>query len=221
MADARQIMQTLLSDPKIASNSNLSGAAYRDQPILLTASQMRNFTPPRIREMRQLAKPAHSEARIFHEQGKFMEDFEDDVDFREEVVRYFPTYQAMTDMQLRGYFSWRTCVRKGDVRRTSLSFAFMHIYELLNGIGAATPEDAFRALRAFWEAYRKLDARIDSYVTLWLKDFVIYNALDRSFLDGLPDIVFDKAVVVLLNHRAHSAEEGFQPESKTSFPHRA
>ena len=34
-----------------------------------------------------------------------MEDFEDDFDYRGEFVRYFPTYQAMNDAQLRGYFS--------------------------------------------------------------------------------------------------------------------
>ncbi len=209
VANARHIVDTLLADPKIAENSNLAPALYRDQPILLTASQMRNFTPPRIRAMRAIAKPTHSEARIFYEQGMFMRDYEDDIDFREEVVRYFPTYQALTDAQLRGYFSWRTQWRKGDRRKTSLSFAFMHIYELLNGIGAATPEDAFHALRNFWSAYRELDSGTDKYVTLWLKDFVIYHNLEKSLLDGLPDVVFDNALGILLHYKTEKGEDVF------------
>ena len=62
-----------------------------------------------------------AEALIFCKQGKFMEDFEDDFDYRGEFVRYFPTYQAMNDAQLRGYFSWRTRIRRGEINRTSLS----------------------------------------------------------------------------------------------------
>ena len=56
---------------------------------------------------------------------KGMEDFEDDFDYHGTFIRYFPNYQAMNDLQLRGYFSWRTKVRRGEVGRTSLSFAFV------------------------------------------------------------------------------------------------
>ncbi len=175
MADVRLIIKDILSNPRIAAGGNFAGKVYRDEPILIPATRMRNFTPPRIREMRKLANARDPEAKVFHTQGVFMQDFEDDFDFREEVVRYFPTYQAMTDAQLRGYFSWRTKLRKGNLEKTSLSFAFMHIYELLNGIGVASPEEGFHALKQFWTAYRELDARIDGYVPLWLKDYVIYH----------------------------------------------
>ncbi len=209
VADVRRIISDILSDPRIATNSNLAAKVYRDEPILFTAPQMANFTPPRIREMRRLAKPFDAEAKIFYEQGKFMEDFEDDFPFRDEVVRYFPTYQALTDAQLRGYFTWRTKMRKGEVRRTSLSFAFLHIYELLNGIGVASAEDGFRALGNFREAYRERDPRIDAYMPLWLRDYVVHHNLPASFLEGLPDIEFDRALDVLLHCEARGADEVF------------
>ncbi len=209
MADVRQIISRILSDPRVASNSNLASKVYRDEPILITAPQMASYTPPRIREMRRLAKPFDAEAKIFHEQARFMEDFEDEADFRGTVVQYFPTYQALTDAQLRGYFSWRTKLRKGVIGKTSLSFAFLYVYELLHGIGAASAEEGFRTLRTFWKTYRELDPGIDGYVALWLKDYVVYYNLDRAFLEGLPDIEFERAVAVLLNYAAHSVDEVF------------
>lgn len=209
VADIRQLIQKIVSDPKIAASSNFASKVYHDEPILIAARQMETFTPPKIREMRKLARMGDFEAKVFYEQGRFMESFEDDFEYRGEFVQYFPTYQAMSDAQLRGYFSWRAKVRRGNVPRTSLSFAFVYIYELLNQIGAPTPEEGFRALKSFWSAYREIDSRIDSYAVVWLKDYVVYNNLDKSLLDGLADDAFDNAVVVLLDYKAYGADEVF------------
>ena len=112
-----------------ASGDAVTSRIYRDEPIPRTAALLAGATPPEYREMRKLARSysiyENSEAIIFYKQGKFMEEFEDDLDFGGEFVRYFPTYQAMNDRQLRGYFSWRTRVRRGIVENTSLSFAFV------------------------------------------------------------------------------------------------
>lgn len=210
MADVRQLIQKILSDPKIAANGNLASKVYNDEPILFTAPQMAAFTPPMIREMRKIAMAGGSDAKIFHDQGKFMESFEDDFEYHGEFVQYFPTYQSMTDAQARGYFSWRTRVRNGTIGKTSLSFAFVYIYELLNRIGVRSPEDGFHALRNFWTAYREIDSRIDGYAATWLKDYVVYNNLDKSLLEGLPDLDVDRAVAVLLDHRSHGAGEVFR-----------
>lgn len=209
MADIQQLIQKILSDPKIATNSNFASKVYHDEPILITAPQMANFTPPQIREMRRMARGDGFEAKVFYEQGKFMESFEDTFEYRGEFAQYFPTYQAMTDAQLRGYFSWRTKLRKGAVEKTSLSFAFVYIYELLNQIGVRSPEEGFHALKRFWTAYKEHDSRINSYVASWLKDYVIYNNLDKALLEGLSDAEFDRAVVVLLDYKAYGVDEVF------------
>lgn len=209
MADIQQLIQKIVSDPKIAASSNFASKVYHDEPILIAARQMQTFTPPRIREMRKLAKVGDFEAKVFYEQGRLMEAFEDDCEYRGEFVQYFPTYQAMSDAQLRGYFTWRAKVRRGNVLRTSLSFAFVYIYELLNRIGVSSPEEGFRALKNFWTAYRELDSRIDSYAAVWLKDYVVYNDLDKSLLEGLADDAFNNAVVVLLDYKAQGADEVF------------
>lgn len=209
VADVQQIIDKIMSDPKVATSRNFSDRVYHDEPILFAAPRMERYTPREIRQMRLLARSGGADARIFYEQARLMESFEDDFEYRGEFSQYFPTYQTMTDAQLRGYFSWRARVRRGDVERTSLSFAFVHIYELLNQIGVPSPEEGFHALKNFWLAYREHDPRINNYVTLWLKDYAVYHDLDKSLLQGLPDDAIDGAVGVLLDHASHGAEAVF------------
>lgn len=163
-----------------------SEKVYRDEPILITASQMKNYTPPMYREMRKIGRGVYypETAQIFYMQGKFMEDFEDDFDYHGVFMHYYPTYQAMNDLQLRGYFSWRTKVRHGIVKKTSASFAFVYIYELLNQIGVKSPMDGYMQLTDFWDRYKDLDPQLEKYMKHWLTDYVVYYNLDKSLLPG-------------------------------------
>ena len=76
------------------------------------------------------------------------------------MLHYYPTYQSLTDPELRGYFSWRTKLRRGDVQKTSLSYAFLYIYELLNQIGVTDPVDGYQKLKNFQSVYGGLDGGI-------------------------------------------------------------
>ena len=213
MSDTRGVAETLAMDQGFFGNDDIAGKVYRDEPILTTAEQTEHFTPPKYREMRKMAGGGgywERDAKIFYEQGKFMEDFEDDFNYQGEFARYFPTYQSMNDRQLRGYFSWRTRVRRGFVEKTSLSFAFVYIYELLNQIGVGSPIDGFYTLRKFWSAYGEIDARINPYLRLWMKDYVVYNDLDRDLFENFADTNFDRAVLTLLNHRSCDADAVFE-----------
>ena len=169
---------------RILGENMFTTDAYRDEPILRTAASMKNYMPPQYREMRRLALQNGARSRsaeeILYRQAKFMEDFEDEYDYGGDFVRYFPTYQSMSDMQMRGYFSWRTQVRRGSVRKTSLSFVFIYLYELINGIGWTDAADGFAKLQSFCETYMTLDARIFRYAQMWMRDFVIYYDLDPS-----------------------------------------
>ena len=131
-------------------------------------------------------------------QGKLLAGYEDDYDGGcGEVLRYYTTYQSLTDRQLRAYFSWRTKLRHGDVREAPLSFAFLYIYELLNQIGVVDPMDGYRKLESFRDAYSKLDSRILSYLSVWLTDYVVYYGLDRALLSEAPQVVRDLSITVL------------------------
>ena len=213
MGDPQKLIEAILADTKFAENGNFASRVYRDEPILLTATQMERYTPSKYRAMRKIARDGglyqEPEAKIFYEQGKFMEDFEDDYEFQGKFARYFPTYQSMSDPQLRGYFSWRTEVRRGLIKKTSLSFAFVYIYELLNQIGVNSPADGFSALKDFWEVYKEIDPHIDSYVKTWLKDYIVYYDLDRSLLESFSEADFDRSVLTLLGYESRNPEEVF------------
>lgn len=211
MADIQNLIKTILSNKKLTDNDYTVSKIYQDEPILITAAQMANFTPPKYREMRKLAKDLfyESEARIFYEQGRFMEDYTDTYQYNGEFQKYYPTYQSMTDQQLRGYFSWRTKVRNGTIERTSLSFVFVYIYELLNQIGVSSAEEGYYALKGFWQAYKDIDPKINHYIKLWLKDYVIYHGLDKSLLDDFSDNHFDNKILTLINYKAHNTDEVF------------
>ncbi len=203
------IIDKILASPKLAGRTQFDDKIYRDEPLVMTGTQFGNTAPAKIREMRRIANTFASREKIFLEQGRFMADYQDDYEYPGEFQHYYPTYQDMTDAQLRGYFSWRTNVRRGRVEKTSLSFAFVYIYELLNQIGTAAPEAGFHDLLQFWSAYRRLDDRISSYVEMWLKDYVIYNRLDKSLLKELPCANSDKAVEILLDYMSYRDEEVF------------
>lgn len=97
---------------------------------------------------------AESRARNFYQQAVFMADYEDDLPWSGEVTRYFPTYHDLTTRQLRGYFTWRTQARRGSYQSIPASAAYLYVYELLNGVGCAFPEDGLEKLGplrpAFW-----------------------------------------------------------------------
>ncbi len=213
MADVDKIIEDILSKPRFAAKYGPEGKLYRDEPIIFAGRDTQNLTPPRYRAMRKIAEePAgrrKSAAQIFYEQGKFMEDFEDDYEFQGVFARYFPTYQLMSTAEQRGYFSWRARVRRGLLEKTQSSFTFVYMYELLNQIGVKSTEEGFFSLRDFWRRYRELDYQLDRYARTWLRDYVVYNRLDKSFLDGLDEAYYDQPLLALADHKARSADEIF------------
>lgn len=126
-------------------------------------------------------------AKIFYKQGMFMKDFKDEYDKSVHYSSYYPSYQMMGYDQLRTYFTWRTKVRQKEVENTSLSYAFLYIYELLNNIGVDGPEEGLEKLMFFWEAYRIYDGSIDKYMLQWVKDYHIYYELPRPFKEFLEE----------------------------------
>lgn len=120
-------------------------------------------------------------ADIFYQQAQFMKDFTDDYAGNAPFSQYFPCYQMMGYEQLRTYFTWRTQVRQGNVADTSLSYAFLYLYELIANIGVAGPQEGLDKLMFFWKEFRKHNNTIDRYVLRWLKDYHIYYELPHTF----------------------------------------
>lgn len=153
--------------------------------------------------------PAYRQSResIFIKQGKLLADYEDDYVYDRRVTHYFPTYQSLTNPELRGYFSWRTKLRRGNLQKTSLTYAFLYIYELLNQIGVADPMDGYRKLTEFRDAYGALDDGILPYLNLWLMDYVVYYNLDAGLLADDPQVRFNRGIAVLDSIQSRGDEE--------------
>ncbi len=153
--------------------------------------------------------PAYRQSResIFIKQGKLLAAYEDDYVYDRRVTHYFPTYQSLTNPELRGYFSWRTKLRRGNLQKTSLTYAFLYIYELLNQIGVTDPMDGYRKLTEFRDAYGALDDGILPYLNLWLMDYVVYYNLDAGLLADTPQVRFNRGIAVLDSIQSRGDEE--------------
>ncbi|MGN0451301.1 MAG: TerB N-terminal domain-containing protein [Acutalibacteraceae bacterium] len=200
MGKAEDIINSVLSDRKLEKER-----VYRDEPLIFTASQMKSYTPPEYAEMQRVASSRKgmfmSSAELFYRQGKVMEDFSESFDRPVSYTRHFPTYRDMSIPQLRSYFSWRTAVRRGEIKATSISYAFIYIYELLNLIGVSSPEEGFLKLKDFSEKYASLDMRIKPYTDVWLADFAAYYALPPQITEGLCGLKNDSALLCLMNYK--------------------
>ena len=201
MPNVQRIIERILTSPRAQKSSAFAGRVFSDEPILRRGSQMSSYLPERCRTMRALAfSPelrAKPEALVFYRQARFMEDYADDVAYQGSFEHYFPTYQSMSNQQLRGYFTWRAAVRAGEFQQTSLSFAFVYLYELLCGIGVEPGVVGFHAIEEFWQAYRTFDPRLDRYVRPWLRDYAVWHGLDQKLLEPYVDLEFDRALVAL------------------------
>ena len=105
-----------------------------------------------------------------------MEDYEDDAPWNGEFQHYFPTYHDLNIRQLRGYFTWRTHVRKGNFQPTSASIAYIYIYELLNGIGTKSPEDTLQKMLAFEAGFLDSgvgDQRMRGNLRRWMLEYAV------------------------------------------------
>lgn len=203
MPDIDKILEQLLSDPRLREGRAFaSSRTYGDEPIIRRGSQMHGFVPEPIKQLREMQVTPQgrtwSEARLFFEQAKLLEDFEDHAPFVGQFISYYPTYRSMNDRQLRGYFTWRGNVRRGQIEDVSTSFAYVYIYELLMGVGAEPGTRAFEALETFYRAYRAFDqASMDRNVRPWLVDYVVDHGLDLKLAEPYTDAAHDKAISLL------------------------
>ena len=205
--DIKMLIERIMAEARTHQSARFSNEIYADEPILKTGRQMQNFLPDQYRKMREISRWQDdpkggagrwlSEAELFYRQGLLMADFEDDCPYNGTFKSYFPTYNAMSDRQLRGYFTWRAQVRRGNIEETSTSFAFLYLYELICGIGVDNPRDGYGKIKAFWDAYRAFEPGIDRFARVWLQDYAVFHELDPKLLRDSKTVAFDNALIEL------------------------
>lgn len=205
-----------------------------DNPNLSVWSDDMVFRDTRIREhyAKRLAKlpAALAQARlmeidrmgssareIFYMQAKFLADYEDNFKYTGNSLRYYPVYQYLNDKELRGYFSWRAKIRKGEFPPAALSFIFLHAYELLNQIGVKDPMDGYAQLCRLGQEYGAAERAIPYYLKQWLPDYVAYYDLDPA-LSCAGDVSGQEQAVQVLERVLDEEEATVIEAMKGLFP---
>lgn len=194
---------------------------YQDSVILPPGTLHRTLyadAPRKIVEMMDLYQYGSDllkeRSRNFYVQGKFMEDYEDDAPLPDDYRHYFLTYHDLNVRQLRGYFAWRTRLRHGKMQPIGESFAYMHFFELLNGIGTASPDDAFQKMKEFAAGFpgMKKYTGMQRNVRRWMFDFALLNEMVPETAGAYADPYiadWDRNLAVLQKPETHTTEEIF------------
>lgn len=231
MARAQEIADQILASDRMASSSVFADRVFADEPILRAGIRpcanragsrgTEKTMPAEYRKMRRLARGRSSWNRgyaadggkLFYEQGKLMENFSDDFEGSCEFLQYFPTYEEMSNYQLRCYFSWRTRVRAGEEPEAPTSFLFVYVYELLCGIGVDPGLPAYKELVRFSNAYAHASDAFRAHMVRWLHDYVVYYDLDPSLL-----VPAENSFPVELVGVLRTAEEALLARKQATWP---
>lgn len=117
----------------------------------------------------------------FYLQGKLMASYEDDYEGRQSFLRYYPTYHDLTVGQARTYFTWRTKIRQNIYEKISDSYAYIYLYELLNGIGIKDPEEGLDKLINFNKNYaQRFSPEIGAYLERWIRDYIVFYNINKA-----------------------------------------
>ena len=212
MSDTKEILDQILHNEKLLNSRAFKDRVYTDEPIIRTASQLiRPSVPDKIKEMKGLAFTPEAywktSAWLFYNQGRFMEDYEDNFSFADDFVKYYPSYRDLSTEQLRGYFTWRSHIRNGIVAKAPLPFVYIYLYELINCIGYGSPDECFDKLKFFCDQYSLEDDSITRYTNVWMSDFVVYYGLSPEKAAFLDDIDFDRNMLSLIHWDQYSDDD--------------
>lgn len=161
---------------------------YTDEPILPRKKTPEEKLPAPLKAARSLEKGAarmyQNRRSLFLNQAKLLEFYKDDYEGGYISRCYYPTYDLLNNQELRSYFAWRTKVRNGDIQPSCSSFAYLYLYELINGIGTGTPVEGLHKMDDFVAAYKEYESSLMNYYANWRKSYIIYYNLSDSFLGG-------------------------------------
>ncbi|MDD4367858.1 MAG: TerB N-terminal domain-containing protein [Oscillospiraceae bacterium] len=166
-------------------------AAPRQQPLAPPdPAQARFIAMRRLAQrpgLRQLSSERYLrwQEELFGRQALFMADFDLNQPWSvrdlDGITR--PHYQAMTELQLRAYFNWRSQLRRGGTPPAALPALYIYSNELLNLAGTKGPQDSLQRLLALWQAYRGKLPGLDPVLGGWVRDFYITHDFRSVYAD--------------------------------------
>ena len=174
---------------------------------------------------RETAIPGRSElpARIeaiyacedFLSAARAMEDYEDNCPFAGTVPLYQPEYRDLTPNELRGYFTWRAALRRGEVSPHCDAFVYLYLSELMLGVGAATAAEALDCMDAFASSYFSAgygSEALQRNFKNWRFEYAVLNRVDAARVRAYENPAlrhWDEALTVLREPEKQSDEAVF------------
>ena len=174
---------------------------------------------------RETAIPGRSElpARIeaiyacedFLSAARAMEDYEDDSPFAGTVPLYQPEYRDLTPNELRGYFTWRAALRRGELSPHCDAFVYLYLSELMLGVGAANAAEALDCMDAFASAYFSAgygSEALQRNFKNWRFEYAVLNRVDAARVRAYENPAlrhWDEALIVLREPEKQSDEAVF------------
>ena len=146
---------------------------YGKPPSLTTQDILKRQGAPQIPPL-----PSQATQKSFYEMAaEYAGETRENCD-RVPFLCYWPSYEYMSEKQLDWYFFFRGRLRMGEYIESDLSYLFVYIYELINQIGAKSPDDGFLKMVAIWKNYRKAHDKLDRYMIDWSGDYIMYYDCD-------------------------------------------
>ena len=174
---------------------------------------------------RETAIPGRSELPVrieaiyacedFLSAARAMEDYEDDCPFAGTVPLYQPEYRDLTPNELRGYFTWRAALRRGEVSPHCDAFVYLYLSELMLGVGAATAAEALDCMDAFASAYFSAgygSEALQRNFKNWRFEYAVLNRVDAARVRAYENPAlrhWDEALTVLREPEKQSDEAVF------------
>ncbi len=141
----------------------------------------------KIAEMRKSATVRYNtyfikrdQTDAFIRQGEILKDLEDDFEHKCYCAVEVPTYNILSNDQIRTYITWRTDARRGIYNKTAGAYVMLYCYELLNKIGTLSSTDAYNRLAELWVRCRSFYPKLDAQMPRLLKDFYAYNDIEAE-----------------------------------------
>ena len=183
------------------------------------AARPKEAVPERLRTLKHMFRYSRestdAKARNFYRMAVYMKDYVDELPWSGDFTCYFPTYQDLTTHQLQGYFHWRAHARKGEFLPIPTSASYIYVYELLNGVGASSPEDCLRKLADFRRGFLDSglgDEHMRPNLDRWMLEYGVAYGLPAETIKmyaGPEQLERDERISVLRDPAAHTDEEIF------------
>ncbi len=171
----------------VRSETRPDRTAYPHEHVDPNMSRQDEYMLEKIREMRALEEHYDRTYRCTEltlvKQGLFMADVEDDFSRRVFCALPEPFFAAMSNSQLRTYFTWRTDVRRGKYAAVDKPYVLLYCFEMLNMIGVENASNSFGKMLELWENCRGWAGYLDELMPRWLKDFYVYNDVTEKYPD--------------------------------------